>query len=47
MAQELPEEEMKILYKLLGKKPPVTKNPQQKFRLNFRFTKPVVEDEKF
>lgn len=39
LAQELPEEEMKMLYNLLGKNPPNTKNPQPRFRLNFRFSK--------
>lgn len=42
MAQELPEEEMKMLYSLLGKNSPKTKNPRQKFRLNFRFSKKTV-----
>lgn len=47
MAQELPEEEMKMLYSLLGKTPPKTKSPQPRFRLNFRFSKRAAEEEKF
>lgn len=39
MARELPEEEMKMLYSLLGKNPPKKQTPQPKFRLNFRFSK--------
>lgn len=47
MAQELPEEEMKMLYSLLGKTPPKTKDPKPKFRLNFRFMKKFVEEDEF
>ncbi len=43
MAEELPEEEMKMLYSLLGKKPPKTKPAQPKFRLNFRFARRIFE----
>lgn len=42
LARELPEEEMKMLYKLLGKNPPKSENPQRKFRLKFRFPKKPV-----
>lgn len=47
MAQELPEEEMKMLYSLLGKTPPRKKEQSSKFRLSFRFMKRRVKDEKF
>lgn len=33
MAQELPEEEMKMLYRLLENNAPVTQKPRRKFRL--------------
>lgn len=46
MAQELPEEEMRMLYSLLGKTPPQPKEPQPKFRLNFRFMRKFVDDDK-
>lgn len=45
LARELPEEEMKMLYSLLGKTPPKTIEPQPKFRQHFRF-KRFVEDDK-
>lgn len=44
-AQELPEEEMKMLYSLLGKKPPKATTPQPRFRFNFRFMRKTVESE--
>ncbi len=47
MAQELPEEEMKMLYSLLGKTLPKEKKPTSKFRLNFRFMKKRVADDNF
>ena len=47
MAQELPEEEMKMLYSLLGKTPPKTKEPQPRSRINFRFMRKFVEECKF
>jgi hypothetical protein len=47
MAQELPEEEMRMLYSLLGKTPPKTHEPQQKARFNFRFMRKRTEEDKF
>ncbi|WP_168191306.1 MULTISPECIES: hypothetical protein [Antarcticibacterium] len=44
MAKELPEEEMKMLYSLLGKKVPKPVETQPKFRLNFRFARRMFED---
>ncbi|WP_168194548.1 hypothetical protein [Antarcticibacterium arcticum] len=47
MAQELPEEEMKMLYSLLGKSLPQKKEAAPQFRFSFRFMKKFMEVDKY